>query len=69
MNRIKLIVIAGVLILVGIITNNSRQFSSAAKDDEILSEIARYKSWQTVNKTDKNIADGTYKIFNSSVSG
>jgi hypothetical protein len=50
MKRIKLIVIFSVLILVGIIANNSRQFSSAAKDDEILSEIVKYKSWTKVSK-------------------
>jgi hypothetical protein len=50
MNRIKLITIAGVLMLVGIITSNSQQFSSKAKDDEILSEIAKYKTWTKVLK-------------------
>ena len=50
MNRIKLITIFSMLILVGIIANNSRQFSSAAKDDETLSEIAKYKTWTKVSK-------------------
>jgi hypothetical protein len=69
MNRIKLIVIAGVLILVGIVADNSRQFSSEAKDDEVLSEIAKYKSWQSVNKTDEKLANGTFIIRDSSSGG
>lgn len=50
MNRIKLITIFSVLVLVGIIASNSWQFSSLAKDDEILSEIAKYKSWAKISK-------------------
>jgi hypothetical protein len=69
MNRLKLISIFCVLVLVGIIANSSQQFLSAAKDDEILIEIVNYKNWQSVSKTDEKMADGTYKIFNSSVSG
>jgi ABC-type cobalt transport system substrate-binding protein len=50
MNRIKLITIFSLLTLVIIIANNSRQFSSSAKDDEVLSEITKYKSWTKVSK-------------------
>jgi hypothetical protein len=50
MKRIKLITIFSVLMSVGIIASNSRQFSSAAKDDEVLSEIAKYKTWTKVSK-------------------
>jgi hypothetical protein len=61
MKRIKLSIIFGVLILAGIIAINSRQFSSSAKDDEILSEIAKYKTWTKVSKkpvkVDLNIDD------------
>jgi hypothetical protein len=69
MNKIKLIAISGLLTLVGIIASNSNQFSSAAKDDEILSEIAKYKTWQSVNKTDEKIANGTFIIRDSSGGG
>jgi hypothetical protein len=69
MNRIKLLTIFSVLILVGIVADNSRQFSSEAKDDEFLSEIAKYKSWQTVNKTDEKLANGTFIIRDSSGGG
>jgi hypothetical protein len=69
MNRIKLITIFSVLILVGIIVNNSRQFSSSAKDDEILSEITKYKTWQSVNKTDEKLANGAFIIRDSSGGG
>jgi hypothetical protein len=69
MNRIKLLTIFSVLVLVGIIADNSRQFTSAAKDDEVLSEIAKYKSWQSVNKTDEKLANGTFIIRDSSSGG
>jgi hypothetical protein len=75
MNRIKLLTIFSVLVLVGIITDNSRQFTSAAKDDEVLSEIAKYKTWTKVSKepikveTLELLKTGSSEIVTSDLSG
>lgn len=47
--RIKLIVIYSLLLVVTFLFS-SRQFSSEAKGDAVLEEIAKYKSWTRVSK-------------------
>jgi hypothetical protein len=50
MNKVKFIVIASFLILVGIILNSSNQFSSKAQNDNIVKEISQYKTWSKLNE-------------------
>lgn len=69
MKRIKLIAILSVLGLVGIVVSSSHQFSSKAENDEVLTEIAKYKTWKQIHKSDEKIANGTFKVFDSSVAG
>lgn len=49
MLKIKFIAIVGIFVLVGIVLNNSRSFSTSAKED-VLAEIAKYKTWSKINK-------------------
>lgn len=49
MFKLKIIAIAVILCLVGIILNSSSHFSSSAKGD-VLQEIAAYKSWTKITK-------------------
>jgi hypothetical protein len=69
MKKTKLIAIIGILVLVGIVASNSRQFSSAAKSDEVFNEIGKYKSWKQINKTDEKKESETFAVFDSSVAG
>ncbi len=69
MKKTKLITIIGILVLVGIVASNSRQFSSSAKGDEIFTEIGKYKSWKQLNKADDNKESGTFEVFGSSIAG
>jgi hypothetical protein len=50
MKRIKLAVLLSLFGLVGIYVSHSHQFSSKAENDQILEEIAKYKSWTKVSK-------------------
>ena len=56
MKRIKLIFILSVLALVGIFMTNSHHFSTNAKGDRVLEEIAKYKSWTKVSKEPIKVA-------------
>ena len=49
MLKIKLLTVAGFLILTAIVLSNSRQFTAAANAD-VLPEIVKYKTWQRINK-------------------
>ena len=69
MKRIKLIAILVLLGLVTVVLLNSQQFSSKAKNDNVLEEIANYKDWQQIHKPDTNIVTGVFKITDSSVAG
>jgi hypothetical protein len=69
MKQIKLIAILGLLLLVGIVLNSSHQFSSEAKGDNALEEIAKYKTWARISKADEKVELGTFKIYDSSVAG
>jgi hypothetical protein len=69
MKRIKLITIASILILVGIVASNSRQFSSSAKSDEVFAEIGKYKSWKMISKPVEKNEAGAFAVFDSSAMG
>ena len=49
MKRIKLIALLTVLGVVGIVLFNSNQVSQA-KNDDVLEQIAKYKTWTKVSK-------------------
>jgi uncharacterized membrane protein YvbJ len=49
-NKIKLSTIAVVVVLVGIVSNITPQFSSKAEGDEVLSAIVDYKNWTKITK-------------------
>ena len=73
MLRLKLFAILTVLGLAGAVVLSSSKFSSAAKDD-ILQEIAGYKSWKKLVKPEPKIEipkaePGTFQISNSSDAG
>ena len=79
MLKLKLFAILTVLGLAGAVVLSSDKFSSAAKDD-ILQEIATYKTWKKLVKPEPKIevskeADitkaeaGTFQISDSSVAG
>ncbi len=50
MKQIKLISILSILTLAGIVVSSSRQFASQAENDEILTELVKYKTWTMVSK-------------------
>jgi hypothetical protein len=69
MKKTKLIAIIGILVLVGIVASSSRQFSSAAKGDEVFAEIGKYKSWKLISKNGEKKEPGTFAVFDSSAAG
>ncbi len=64
MLKVKLIAILSILGLVGIVLNSSHQFSSKAQTDDVLTEIADYKTWTKITKEpivvkfDESLPDG-----------
>ena len=50
MVRLKIAAVVIILSLVGIVSNISHHFSSEAKGDLILQEIAGYKTWTRITK-------------------
>lgn len=49
MIKLKILAIASVLMIAGIVSSGSRSFSTLAKSD-VLQEIAGYKSWSKITK-------------------
>jgi hypothetical protein len=49
MKRIKLIVILTLLGLVGAVISSSPQFLAKAEKDQVLTEVAKYKTWTKVS--------------------
>ena len=83
MLRIKLFAILSVLSLVGIVFLSSHNFSSEAKED-VLKDIAGYKTWKRLVKPEPKIEvakievttveiakiePGTFQISDSSIAG
>lgn len=64
----KLVVCCFALIL-SIIFISSNRYTSQAKGDAVLEEIAKYKSWAKIHKEDDKIASGTFRVTDSSVAG
>lgn len=50
MSKIKIFAVAGILSLVAIVLANSPVIVSKAEGDEILREIAAYKTWTKITK-------------------
>ena len=57
MLKIKLFAIAAFLILTAIVLSSSRQFTASANED-VLQEIAKYKTWQRINKEPIKVVSG-----------
>lgn len=77
MFKLKLFAILIVLGLAGAVVLSSDKFSSAAKDD-VLQEIAGYKTWKKLVKPEPKIEipkevakvePGTFQISDSSIAG
>jgi hypothetical protein len=70
MLKIKLFAIACVLSLAALVPNISPVFVSKAEDDNILREIAGYRSWTKITKEplgfQLKIASGEFQVDNAS---
>lgn len=67
--KLKIFAIFTVLLVLGIFTNFSSKFSSKAKGDNFLDEVAKYKNWSKVNKENENYANKSFQITDSAVAG
>ena len=68
MQKIKITAILLVFGIVGIILNTSQQFSSSAKNDDVIQEILSYKNWTKINEKPIKVSSG-FQIDNLSGAG
>lgn len=62
MVKIKLGAIVVFLITAAIVLSNSRQFTATASGD-VLAEIAKYKTWQRINKEPIKVGDNSFNLL------